>query len=78
MFKGILPFASVESVTEVIQGRQTHKLALITHGIPVVAATYSARGSRLCHENIANLSESGLKKCLTELDHRAANKVGQS
>jgi hypothetical protein len=72
MSKHILADARFEAVTEVAHGRQILKLALISHHLPVVAATYSHQGSRLHHENIAHLPESELQSCLTAMDHQAA------
>lgn len=44
------------------------KRAYILRGIPVVAATYSVNGTRLCHENLALLPKQALSVILARLD----------
>lgn len=44
------------------------KRAYILRGIPVVAATYSVNGTRLCHENLALLPKQALLTILGRLD----------
>ena len=68
----ILSHSSFEHSIEELHGRQILKLAMISHNVPIVAATYSAHGSRLCHENLANLPEPTLKQCLSVLDNKAS------
>lgn len=72
MSKNILADADFEAVTEVAHGRQIIKIAMVSHQVPIVAATYTAQGSRLCHENLANLPELTLRGLLQTLDARAA------
>lgn len=65
----------IESIEEVVLGRNILKLAMVINTIPAVAATYSSKGCRLHHENIAGVSKKGLITYLATLDAMAKTKI---